>query len=153
MAWDDIKNTKILELILNHLDANADLGRRMTVEIVESENIKDFDLLNLFLEKLRFYGVSLAIDDFGSGYSNFIYLERIKPDYVKIDGVLIEGILDSKIAEEIVISINNLCHKFNMKTVAEFVSTEEILNKVKEIGIDYSQGYTIDKPFPIMHLE
>ena len=121
----------------------------MTVEIVESESIENFESFNNFLSKLRQYGVKIALDDFGSGYSNFVYLDKIKANYVKIEGTLIKDMMINDNTLQIVKSIITIAHKFQIETVAEFVSDEKIFKKVKSLGIDYSQGYYIGKPRPV----
>mgnify|MGYP006440944323 FL=1 len=121
----------------------------MTVEIVESESIENFESFNNFLSKLRQYGVKIALDDFGSGYSNFVYLDKIKANYVKIEGTLIKDMMINDNTLQIVKSIKTIAHKFQIETVAEFVSDEKIFKKVKSLGIDYSQGYYIGKPRPV----
>ena len=94
-------------------------------------------------------GCKIAIDDFGTGYSNFEYLVKLKADYIKIDGSLIKDIDKNRISEIVCKNIVNFARDLNMKTIAEFVENESIFNKVKELGIDYSQGYYFDKPLEI----
>lgn len=91
-------------------------------------------------------GCKIAIDDFGSGYSNFEYLIKLNADYIKIDGSLIKDILINKNNQEIVITIIDFAKRQGFKTIAEFVSSKEIFEKVMELGIDYAQGYYISEP-------
>ncbi|MGE3593459.1 MAG: EAL domain-containing protein [Arcobacter sp.] len=98
------------------------------------------------MDKVRKLGCKIAIDDFGSGYSNFEYLIRLNADYIKIDGSLIKDILINKNNQEIVITIVDFAKRQGFKTIAEFVSSKEIFEKVKELGIDYAQGYYINEP-------
>ena len=93
-------------------------------------------------------GCKIAIDDFGSGYSNFEYLIKLNADYIKIDGSLIKDILINKSNEEIVVTIVDFARRQGFKTIAEFVSSKEIFDKVKELGLDYAQGYYIHEPKP-----
>ena len=90
--------------------------------------------------------MNLAIDDFGSGYSNYKHVLKLNSDILKIDGSLIKNILEDKDSLYVVESIVNFAKKINIKTVAEFVENEEIFNKLKEIGVDYFQGYYFSKP-------
>jgi PAS domain S-box-containing protein/diguanylate cyclase (GGDEF)-like protein len=149
MSWEDVKSKPTTQLLIQLLDKYENLGKRMTVEIVESESIENFESFNNFLSKLRQYGVKIALDDFGSGYSNFVYLDKIKANYVKIDGTLIKDMMINDNTLQIVKSIITIAHKFQIETVAEFVSDEKIFKKVKSLGIDYSQGYYIGKPRPV----
>ena len=105
-----------------------------------------FDLVDVFIDNVSRYGCKVGIDDFGSGYSNFHLLSRLDIDFIKIDGSLIKNIDQSKDLEIIVKTISNIAKEFDIKTVAEFVANEHIYNKVKELNIDYSQGYFFDKP-------
>ena len=90
--------------------------------------------------------MKIAIDDFGSGYSNFSYLIQIKADYIKIDGSLIENIDVDNSSLLVVETIVSFAKKLGMKTVAEYVHSSVVMDKVKELGIDYSQGFYIDEP-------
>ncbi len=95
---------------------------------------------------LKNLGYKLYIDDFGSGYSNFIYLTEIKTDFIKIDGNIIRKILDDKVSYLVVKNIVNFAKEANIKVIAEFVSDEKIYEKVKELKIEYSQGFYFSKP-------
>lgn len=149
LTWADINSSKVKDMIFNYLNKYSDLGSRMTLEIVETESLQKTQLFEEFIEKVRKYGVKIALDDFGSGYSNFVYLEHLKVDYIKIDSTLITGMMEKENTLFLVESIVRIAKKFGIKTVAEFVATEAIQKKVLELGIDYSQGYYIAKPRPI----
>lgn len=122
--------------------------KRLILEIVESEGIKEIDSIELFLKKARDCGCRLAIDDFGTGYSNFEYLIKLGATYVKIDGSIIQKIHGNDGARDVIKAIITFAKARGMKTIAEFVSTKEIFETVCELGIDYSQGYYIGKPSP-----
>lgn len=121
----------------------------MTIELVESESIENYKKFEKFITNMKDYGVKIALDDFGSGYSNFVYLDKIKVDTIKIDGSLIHDMMSNENTLFIVKSIISIAKQLKIETVAEFVSDEKTFNKVKELGIDYSQGYYIGKPRPI----
>jgi len=95
---------------------------------------------------VKAYGVKIAIDDFGAGYSNFERLLDFQPDILKIDGSLVKNIALNQQSREVVETIFAFASKQGMQTVAEFVSDEEIYKVVSEIGIDYSQGFYFGKP-------
>ena len=118
----------------------------ITIEIVESEGINNFKEVNRFLNRLKVYGCKVAIDDFGSGYSNFEYILKLDADYIKIDGSLIKNIDQNKDSQDIVRTIVSFAKLKGVLTIAEFVSSKEIYEKVSELGIDYSQGYYFGKP-------
>lgn len=88
------------------------------------------------------------LDDFGSGYSNFVHLLRLKIDYLKIDGSIIMNIIDNPDSEVIARVIVDAARRLGMRTVAEFVGSAEIQAKVVELGIDFSQGFHLGKPGP-----
>ena len=142
---EDIKNENISSYILDMLKEYK-IASKVVFEIVESEGIDDFTQVNNFIDDVRKLGCKIAIDDFGSGYSNFEYLIKLNADYIKIDGSLIKDILINKSSQEIVVTIIDFAKRQGFKTIAEFVSDEEIFKKVKDLGIDYVQGYYIDEP-------
>ncbi|DAB39486.1 MAG TPA: hypothetical protein CFH83_00470 [Sulfuricurvum kujiense] len=97
---------------------------------------------------MKHYGCKVAIDDFGSGYSNFEHLAKLNIDYIKIDGSLILGIEDTLISQVIVEMLSDFARKMGIKTIAEFVSKESISAKVNAMGIDESQGFLYGQAIP-----
>ena len=144
-TFEDIANEEVSNYVLEKIK-EYDIGRKIVFEIVESEEIDDFELIDGFFHKIRDLGCKIAIDDFGSGYSNFEYLIKLDADYIKIDGSLIKDVLVSKGNENIITMIINFAKDQGFKTIAEFVSSKEILEKVKYLGVDYVQGYYIHEP-------
>lgn len=147
LTKDDILDQHIMPCINQNLKSTV--KNKIVIELVESEGIDNFAEVTEFIEKAKSKGCQIAIDDFGTGYSNFEYLLRLKADIIKIDGSLIKDIHLNKAQENIVRLIIEFAQKQNMKTIAEFVSSKEIYDKVVELGIDYSQGYYIGKPMSI----
>jgi EAL domain-containing protein (putative c-di-GMP-specific phosphodiesterase class I) len=110
-------------------------------EIVESEGIEDYEDVLKFIIKVKSYGCKIAIDDFGTGYSNFTHLLKLQTDYIKIDGSIIKD-LDTNLGSRALIkTIVNFAKEMGIKTIAEFVEDEKIFTIVKELGVDYTQGY------------
>lgn len=147
LEYNDIVSPLIKELIIRRLQSDK-IGQYVTIEILESEKIINFDIVNDFIQKVKEYNVSIAIDDFGTGFSNYEYILKLNIDYIKIDGSLIQKI-DEEIYKNLIKSIVMFCKKQNIKLIAEYVSDIKILRYVKSLGIDYSQGYYIQKPMPI----
>lgn len=147
LEYNDIINPLISDIIIARIQ-QENIGKYLTIEILESERIKNFDVINEFIYKVKEYEVSIAIDDFGTGFSNYEYILKLKVDYLKIDGSLIQKI-DEDIYMNLIKSIVMFCRKQNIKTVAEYVSDLKIHRYVKSLGIDYSQGYYIQKPISI----
>ncbi|MEA2050143.1 MAG: EAL domain-containing protein [Campylobacterota bacterium] len=145
LTIEDILNNDIKTFIFTNLEIYQ-IGSKVVFEIVESESINNFDDISDFIKDVKGYGCKIAIDDFGTGYSNFEYLMKLKADFIKIDGSMIKDIDSSENAQMVVSTIVDFAKKMNMKTIAEFVENESVLNKVKELGIDYSQGYYFSKP-------
>jgi EAL domain-containing protein (putative c-di-GMP-specific phosphodiesterase class I) len=124
------------------------LDDRVTFEMLESEAIIDYDSIERFITKVKRKGAKIAIDDFGSGYSNFAHILNLDVDYIKIDGSLIKNIDKDKNSFKIVKLLVQFAKESNIKTVAEFIENEKILNIVKDLGVDYGQGYYLGKPSP-----
>ena len=146
----DILNPQIKTSLINKIK-NHHIGRYLTLEILESEKVSNFNIVNDFINEAKKYGVKIAIDDFGTGFSNYENILNLNTDYIKIDGSLIKRI-DEEIYSNLIKSIVLFSKKQNIKLIAEFVSDLKILRYVKNIGIDYSQGYYISKPMRIEEL-
>ena len=145
LSIEDIMNGEIFKFIIDKLKSSK-ASSRVTFEILESEAIQDFKKVERFVNEVKRYGAKIAIDDFGSGYSNFSYLTKMKPNYIKIDGSLIENIDVDSNALVVVETIVSFAKKLGIKTVAEYVHSSIIMDIVKGLGIDYSQGFYIDEP-------
>lgn len=146
ISFEDIASATTMQYVYKVIEENSEYASSLEFEILESEEISDFSEVFKFIKNMNKYGCNVGVDDFGAGYSNFNMLVNLDINYVKIDGSLIRGINESKNQQIIVKTIDEFAKKFGFKTVAEFVSEEEIYNEVKEIGVDYSQGYYFDAP-------
>ena len=147
LSFKDILNYEFIDYLNNALEKLKFEDRnRLVFEILESENLSDYDFLEEFVLKYKKLGIKIAIDDFGSGYSNFIRIIRLKPDYLKIDGSLIKNIDKDNNSYEIVKSIIAFSKTLNIRTIAEYVHSEEIFNLLLELDVDEFQGYYFGKP-------
>lgn len=146
ISFDDIANEETTAFIYEVLEQNRKYTQFLEFEILESEEISDFNEVSKFIAEIKKFDCIVGVDDFGAGYSNFNLLTLLDIDFVKIDGSLIERINTSKDLEIIVNTIANFSKEFKVKTVAEYVSNEDIYNKIKELNIDYCQGYYFEKP-------
>ena len=146
ISFEDIASASTMDYVYNVIENNKEYASKLEFEILESEEISDFSEVFKFIENLKKYECKIGVDDFGAGYSNFNMLVNLDISYVKIDGSLIRGINESKNQQIIVKTIDEFAKKFGFKTVAEFVSDENIYNEVKDIGVSYSQGYYFDAP-------
>jgi len=145
LSIEDIVNKEMFLFIMDKLK-NSKVAKRVTFELLESDAIEDFEKVERFINEVRRYGAKIAIDDFGSGYSNFSYLTKIKTDYIKIDGSLVKDIDIDKNSFIVVETIVEFAKKLGIKTIAEYVHSSNIMNNVKKLNIDYSQGFYIDEP-------
>ena len=148
ISADDIYNPDFPPYLEKMMELHPWCFNRIILELVESERFDNYGFVADFIKKCKKTGYSFAIDDFGTGYSNFSHLTKLNIDYVKFDGSLIRKIDSDPITRVIVKNIAALCKELNVKTIAEFVENETILNTVNEYGIDYSQGCFINSPSP-----
>ena len=146
LSFDDIINKETYFFIFNTLQNNPEEAKLIEFEILESEEIEDFEVVKNFITEVKKLGCKIGIDDFGAGYANFNMLESLHIDFVKIDGSLIKEIDTLSKKSLIVEAISNFCTKLGIKTVAEFVSSEEIYQETKKLGVNYMQGYHFGKP-------
>lgn len=123
-------------------------AERVVFEILEREAIGDMTNMRRFLSELREKGFAFALDDFGSGYNSFHYLRELHFEYVKIDGAFVRNIVHSRVDHSLVKNLTRLCQDLGILTIAEFVESAEILDMVRDIGVDYVQGYHIALPRP-----
>lgn len=145
LTQTDILQSSIRNLILEKLNDKA-FDKRVIIELVESENLDDVQAIDAFIAEVKQKGAQIAIDDFGSGYSNFSYLLRMQPDYLKIDGSLIKNIDSSENSLAIVKAIVGFAKELNIKTIAEYVHSQEIYEIVLNLGIDEFQGFYFFEP-------
>jgi len=145
LSIEDIFNEALVSFIEKELQ-ESDIAHLITFELLENESIIEYDQAIEFIEKMKNIGCTIAIDDFGSGYSNFQYLLKLKPDYIKIDGSSVKNIHTDKNAYLITKTINDFAHTLGIKTVAEFVHSEEVFNVLKDLGVDEYQGYYFSEP-------
>lgn len=139
LSYVDIADPETLALILEHLRA-SDIGGRVTFEILESDSIGNYGDVLHFIDKVKSFGCRIAIDDFGTGYSNFSHLLKLNVDFIKIDGSLIRYLAQDHTAFLVTKGIVQFARSLGIQTVAEFVHSEAVQDRVVELGIDFSQG-------------
>ncbi|RLA80323.1 MAG: hypothetical protein DRG78_11190 [Epsilonproteobacteria bacterium] len=146
LSASDIENDYIRNIILQYLENNQAVAPRIVFELLEDESVNNFQIIIDFIRKIKNYGVKIAIDDFGIGYSNFERLLDFQPDILKFDGSLIKNIHIDQFSRKIVEAMQDFASKLDIRTVAEFVHNKKVFDIVNEIGIDYTQGYYISEP-------
>ena len=145
LTLEDLKDSDTMDYIFETM-LKTKTANKITFEIVESEGIEQFEDVANFIKKAKLLDCKIAIDDFGTGYSNFEYIIKLNVDYIKIDGTLIKNITQDKNIKLTVQTIVNFAKALNIKTVAEFVHNSEVFEAVKDIQIDYSQGFFLHEP-------
>ena len=153
LSGQSLSEDSVLNLISDTLRKNKKLKKELVCfEITETSAIANMSKAIEFITYIKQMGCSFSLDDFGSGLSSFSYLKNMPVDNLKIDGVFIREIHTDPINKVFVQSIHNISKVMGIKTTAEYVENEQILNCIKEIGIDYAQGYHISKPVPVKTL-
>jgi PAS domain S-box-containing protein len=146
----DIEQRSMRQIIFKLLEKHKENTSRVVFELLEDENIKDFRVIRKFISEVKEYGVKIAIDDFGAGYSNYERLLDYQPDILKIDACLIKNIEDCNYSYSAVKSIVTFAKEQKIQTIAEYIENETIYKIIRDLGVDYSQGYYFGKPKPFL---
>ncbi|GEM_PF-619822 len=152
IGYEDISDEQFRRNICQQISGFPE-PERITFEILEGDFIEDFGIIKEFITKIRQYGCKIAIDDFGAGYSNMKNILELRPDYIKIDGSIIRSIHRSQDSLTILKSIIQLAHDLQIQTIAEHVHDPAVLEILKNLEIDYYQGFYFSKPFSIENLD
>ncbi len=145
LTIEDFTDRETIDLLIEKSRLYG-VQERLILELVETEELRDFEGIVRIIEKLKGEGMRIAIDDFGSGFSNFTYLLRLNTDFIKIDGSLIRNILTDSKSRSLVTSIIQFARGAGIKTIAEYIETEELSHFARDFGIDFGQGYYLGKP-------
>ena len=142
----DIEKKSTREKIYELLDLHREMGPRIVFELLEDEDVRDFDEITKFIARVKAFGVKIAIDDFGAGYSNFERLLKYQPDILKIDGSLIKNIETDAYSMSVVKTIVAFAKEQKIEMVAEYIENENIYEIIRSLGVEYSQGYYFGAP-------
>lgn len=145
LSVEDILNKNTVEFIKQKIKEH-NVSKKIIFEVLESEGIENYEDVSIFTNEMKELGCRIAIDDFGSGYSNFEHILKLNIDYIKIDGTLIKNIYYDINAQIVVKTIVDFAQRLNILTVSEFVHNEEVYNKVKDLSIDRTQGFFLAEP-------
>jgi diguanylate cyclase (GGDEF)-like protein/PAS domain S-box-containing protein len=142
-------NDNYLAFVLDTVAKSSMPGECLCFEITETAAVSNFQQAQRFITALRELGCRFALDDFGCGLSSFTYLKNLAVDYLKIDGSFVRDMAQDPIDYAMVESINQLGHVMGIQTVAEFVENTPTLERLRQLGVDFAQGYALSKPVPL----
>lgn len=149
LSGTSLGDKPLLKYIIEQFEASKLAPAKITFEVTETATISNLAQATFFISELREFGCHFALDDFGSGLSSFAYLKNLPIDALKIDGMFVRDMVQDKTDYAMVKMINELGHIMGMQTIAEFVEDDLIFQKLKDIGVDYAQGYHLGKPQPL----
>jgi diguanylate cyclase (GGDEF)-like protein/PAS domain S-box-containing protein len=150
LSGASLANRHILELLERRLSQNPNLGKMISLEITETAAIGNLQQALNYMHRLKQHKVTFALDDFGSGLSSFSYLKTMPVDYVKIDGCFVRDLLSDPVDAAMVESICRISSQMGIETIAEFVEDIELIEWLVAVGVDYAQGYGIERPKPLI---
>ena len=149
LSGQSLGDSKFMNDCITRISESQIDATRICFEITETAMIANINTAIKSVSILRGFGCKVALDDFGSGLSSFAYLKNLPVDYLKIDGSLIKDLDKDPINVTMVNSINHIGHSMGLKTIAEYVENDAVLNILSDMQVDYVQGYGIEKPIPL----
>jgi len=152
LSGPTLSNNAFLKAVVAKFETTGIKHSKICFEITETAAIANLNSAIKFISQLKSLGCRFALDDFGTGLSSFAYLKNMPVDFLKIDGIFVKNIVNDPIDRAMVKSINEIGHVMGMKTIAEFVENNAIEEVLREIGVDYAQGYGVGKPEPFLDL-
>ena len=152
ISGTSLSDESLPAFVRSELAANGVSPSQICFEITETAAVNQFSLAKRFIENLREYGCSFALDDFGSGLSSFSYLKHLPVDWLKVDGSFVRDMPNDPVDEAMVKAITEIGHVMGIKTVAEHVENQAILSAAIASGIDFLQGFEIGKPVPLREI-
>lgn len=152
LSGASLKDPEFKKELISRLEQTPGIGQLLCFEITETAAIGNLAIANQFILELRRLGCRFALDDFGSGLSSFTYLKNLSVDYLKIDGAFVRDTAYNEVDRAMVEAIHRIGHEVGLKTVAEYVESEQILEVLKQIGVDYVQGNYVHGPQPLASL-
>jgi diguanylate cyclase (GGDEF)-like protein/PAS domain S-box-containing protein len=151
LSGQSLSDESFLPFVVEELLASGVDSRRICFEITETAAVSKLDSAMAFISALKEKGCRFVLDDFGSGLSSFAYLRDLPVDFLKIDGEFVRGMVDDRVKRALVESINQIGHVMGIHTIAECVENRQTMEVLKEIGVDYAQGFWITRPQPLIH--
>jgi len=146
LSGQSLGDERTVEFVREQLDRYPDLGGHVIFEITETAAVSNLAQAVRFISTFRELGCRFALDDFGTGVSSFAHLKNLDVDYLKIDGAFVRDLVFDPVNFAMVGSINHIGHVMNIKTIAEYVDTIEIRDRLRDIGVDFGQGNWLSRP-------
>lgn len=149
LSGHSMGDDNFLDFVISQIRGTGVSPSNICFEITETAAIGNLTKATRFIRELKAQGCSFALDDFGSGLSSFAYLKNLPVDYLKIDGSFVKDMDRNQTSYAMVEAINSIGHTMNIQTIAEFVENQTIFDQLRELGVDFAQGYLIAKPSPL----
>ncbi len=149
LSGQSLNDPQFLNFVQKEIKSSGVHPQMLCFEITEQVAVEDLSSINRFIATLKALGCKFSLDDFGTGVSSYQYLKSLDVDYLKIDGSFVKHIVNDDVARTMVQSINQVGHTMNLNIIAEFVENDQIVEILRDMGVDYGQGYQIAKPRPI----
>ena len=148
-----VNDESFADFVLEQFSSMQAPTSKVCFEITETAAIANLENARDFMNRMKIIGCRFSLDDFGTGLSSYSYLRNLPVDYVKIDGVFVKDLHNNPSDYAVVRSINEIGHYLGKKTIAECVENDAILGQLREIGVDFAQGYFIEKPGLLANLK
>lgn len=152
LSGNSIGDEHFMHHLTEHFRKCQFSAEKICFEVTETAAIQNLSVASLFIDTIKELGCSFSLDDFGSGMSSFGYLKQLNIDYLKIDGLFVKDIVIDPVDAAMVKSINEVGQMMGLKTIAEYVENDEVLDVIREIGVDFAQGYGLSRPKPLDEL-
>ncbi len=149
LSGNSLNDETLLDYVREKLEEFQTPPSQLCFEITETAAIHNLEKAQLFVSEVQRLGVRVALDDFGSGLSSFRYLKRLSVDYLKIDGSFVEDMFENQNDQAMVAAIHQVGHIMGISTVAEHVEQKGVIGQLREMGVDYAQGYAFGEPLPL----
>lgn len=149
LSGQSLSNEEFLIFLQEKVGAGELPAECICFEITETAAIASLASATVFMRAMKTLGCQFALDDFGSGLSSFAYLKKLPVDYLKIDGMFVKDVLDDPVDDALVKAIHDIGHVLGKQTIAEFVENDQIRDRMREMGVDYGQGYGLSRPIPL----
>ena len=149
LSGEAMVDESFIGFVAERLRKSSFPGNRLCFEVTETSAVRDLSRAQRFIDEMRALGCRFALDDFGTGFCSFSYLRALDVDFFKIDGSFVREMDSSPLAAEVVRSITKISHLLMKQTVAEHTETMAQRDALAALGVDFAQGYAIDKPMPL----